>query len=72
MTNPSTELRVTCANVKLNGHKQHYWLAKDLAAAEKTLDGFTSDQSRLSEGHWRLDEYPYKIQTRTVTKWVDE
>jgi hypothetical protein len=71
MSNPTTEHRVTCANVKLSGHRQHVWLAKNAQAAEKTLEGFVSDEVRLSDGHWRLNEYPYKIQTRTVTKWED-
>jgi hypothetical protein len=66
---PTTEYRVTCANIKLPGHKQDFWPAKDLKAAEKALEGFVSDAGRLSDGHWRLSEYPYKIQTRTVTQW---
>jgi hypothetical protein len=44
---------------------------KNAQAAEKMLEGFVSDEGRLSDGHWRINEYPYKIQTRTVTKWED-
>jgi hypothetical protein len=71
MSNPSTEHRVTCANVKLPGHRQHAWLVKNAQAAEKTLRGFVTDRARLPASHWRQNEYPYKIQTRTVTKWED-
>ena len=71
MTNPSTEYRIVCAKIKISGHKSHTWLAKDRATADKRMAGTVEDLDRTPQGHWRLNEYPYKIQTRTVTKWVD-
>ena len=66
-----TEHRMVCANINQTGHRGHLWFQKDLKAAKKSLEGMEQDLQRLPEGHWRSGEYPYKIQTRTVTKWVD-
>lgn len=74
VTGSIEEFRVVCARFHEPGHRQHAILKKTMKAAEDCVEAFAKDVARLPDrtpSLFYIQEYPKRIQVRTVTPWVD-
>jgi len=69
---PITEFRMVCANHGTTGHSSHAWGPKKTRAKVEESVEVANDHAAKVGSPFRLGETPYRIQTRTVTKWKDD
>jgi len=68
---PVTEYRMVCANYGTTGHSSHAWARKVRAKVEESIEVANEHAAKVGTP-FRLGETPYRIQTRTVTKWRND
>lgn len=66
-----TEIRVVCALHGTRGHSGHDRTKKTMAKAEQSVIDFAHHVEMNPDNAFYRKDYPYRIQTRRVTAWVD-